>query len=140
MSFSKVHLLPYNQLTTPRFHIQVLVLLKITYFQEKVTTTSAPIQPKIFTETTHVILIMYLPSYIRCKWILEPISISVLLMFSNVEIAPKFSVNHNKSQKLYFEPQHFTQQKNISYKETFDKISFRNKVLHPNTGKMKLAQ
>ena len=42
-------------------------------------------------------------------------------MFSNVEITPKFSVNHNKSQKLYFEPQLFTQQKNISYKETFYK-------------------
>ena len=55
-------------------------------------------------------------------------------MFSNVEITPKFSVNHNKSQKLYFEPQHFTQQKNISYKETFDKILFESKVLHPNTG------
>ena len=60
-------------------------------------------------------------------------------MFSNVEITLKFSVNHNKSQKLYFEPQLFTQQKNISYKETFDKISFQNKVLHPNTGEMKLA-
>ena len=60
-------------------------------------------------------------------------------MFSNFEITPKFSVNHNKSQKLYFEPQLFTQQKNISYKETFDKISFQNKVLHPNTGEMKVA-
>ena len=60
-------------------------------------------------------------------------------MFSNVEITPKFSVNHNKSQKLYFEPQLFTQQKNISYKETFDTISFQNRVLHPNTGEMKLA-
>ena len=60
-------------------------------------------------------------------------------MFSNVEITPKFSVNHNKSQKLYFEPQLFTQQKNISYKETFDKISFQNKVLHSNTGEIKLA-
>ena len=43
------------------------------------------------------------------------------------------------SQKLYFEPQLFTQQKNTSYKETSDKISFQNKVLHPNTGEMKLA-
>ena len=60
-------------------------------------------------------------------------------MFSNVEITLKFSVNHNKSQKLYFEPQLFTQQKNISYKETFDKISFQNKFLHANTGEMKLA-
>ena len=60
-------------------------------------------------------------------------------MFSNVKITPKVSVNHNKSQMLYFEPQLFTQQKNISYKETFDKISFQNKVLHPNTGEMKLA-
>ena len=60
-------------------------------------------------------------------------------MFSNIEITPKFSVNHNKSQKLYFEPQLFTQQKNMSYKETFDKISFQNKFLQPNTGKVKLA-
>ena len=60
-------------------------------------------------------------------------------MFSNVEITPKFSVNHNKSQKLYFEPQLFTQQKNISYKETFEKMSFQNKVLHPNIGEMKVA-
>ena len=56
-------------------------------------------------------------------------------MFYKVEVTPKFSVNR----KLYFEPQLFTQQKNISYKETFDKISFQNKVLHPNTGEMKLA-
>ena len=60
-------------------------------------------------------------------------------MFFNVEITPKFTVNHNKSQKLYFEPPLFTQPKNIPYKETFDKISFQNKVLHPNTGEMKLA-
>ena len=57
-------------------------------------------------------------------------------MFSNVDITPKFSVNHNKPQKLYFEPQLFTQQKNLSYKETFDKTSFQNKVLHPNTGEI----
>ena len=60
-------------------------------------------------------------------------------MFSNIDNTAKCSVNHNKSQKLYFEPQPFTQQKNISYKETFDKTSFQNKVLHPNTGEMKLA-
>ena len=60
-------------------------------------------------------------------------------MFSNIEITPKFSVNHNKSQKLYFEPQLFTQQKNISYKETLDKISFQSKVLHPKTGEMNLT-
>ena len=60
-------------------------------------------------------------------------------MFSNFEITPKFSVNHNKSQKLYFEPQLFTQQKNISYKETFEKMSFQNKVLQPNIGEMKVA-
>ena len=48
-------------------------------------------------------------------------------LFFKVEISPTFSVNHNKSQKLYFEPQLFTQQKNISYKEIFDKISFQNK-------------
>ena len=50
-----------------------------------------------------------------------------IFMFSNVEITPKFFVNHNKSQKLYFEPQLFTQQKNMSYKETFDKILFQNR-------------
>ena len=60
-------------------------------------------------------------------------------MFSIVEITRKFSIDHNKSQKLYFEPQLFTQQKSISYKETFDKMSFQNKVSHPNTGEMKLA-
>ena len=63
-------------------------------------------------------------------------------MFSKIEITPKFSVNHNKSQKLYFEPQLFTQHKNISYKETSDnykEISFQNKILHPNTGEIKLA-
>ena len=60
-------------------------------------------------------------------------------MFFKVEITPKFYVNHNKSQKLYFEPQLFPQQKNICYKETFDKILFQNKILHPNTGEMKLA-
>ena len=58
-------------------------------------------------------------------------------MFSKT--TPKFSVNDNKSLKLYFEPQLFIQQQNISYKETFDKISFQNKVLHPNTGEMKLT-
>ena len=40
-------------------------------------------------------------------------------LFCKVEITPKFSVNHKKSQKLYFEPQLFRQQKNISFKETF---------------------
>ena len=51
-------------------------------------------------------------------------------MFSNVEITPKFSVNHSKSQKLDFEPQLFMQQ---------DKILFQNKILHPNTGEMKVG-
>ena len=60
-------------------------------------------------------------------------------MFSKIEITPKFSVNHNKPQKLYFELRHFTQQKDLSYKETYDKILFQNKILHPNTGEMKLA-
>ena len=59
-------------------------------------------------------------------------------MFSKVEITPKFPGNHSKLQKLYFEPQRFIQQKNISYNETFDKISFQNKILHPSTGEMKL--
>ena len=63
----------------------------------------------------------------------------MLLMFSKVEIIPKFAVHHSKAEKLYFEPLPFTKQKNISYKETFDKISSQNKVLHPNTGEMKLV-
>ena len=63
----------------------------------------------------------------------------MFLLFSNIEITTKFSVNHNKSQKPYFESQLFTQQTNISYKETFDKFSLQNKVLHPNTGEVKLS-
>ena len=63
----------------------------------------------------------------------------MLLIFSEFEITPKFYVNLNKSQKLYSEPQLFPQKKNISYKKTFDKLSFQNKALHPNTGEMKLA-
>ena len=43
MSFTKAHLLPYNQLTTLRFPIQALVLLKIAYFQEKVAAMFVPI-------------------------------------------------------------------------------------------------
>ena len=43
MSFSKARLLPDNQLTTARFHIQVLVLFNTAYFREKVTTTSVAI-------------------------------------------------------------------------------------------------
>ena len=60
MSFFKSHILPYNQLTTPRFHIEVLVLQKITKFQEKVTTTHVPAWPQILTEITQVFLIKYL--------------------------------------------------------------------------------
>ena len=41
----------------------------------------------------------------------------MLLMFSKT--TPKFSVNDNKSLKLYFEPQLLIQQQNISYKENF---------------------
>ena len=63
----------------------------------------------------------------------------MLPMFSNTKITSKFSVNHNKSQKLYFEPQIFKQLKNVSHKEAFDKILFQNKVLHQNTGEMKLT-
>ena len=48
-------------------------------------------------------------------------------MFSKVEITPNFSVNHNKSQKLYFEPQIFLQQKNIYFKETYDEIYFKTR-------------
>ena len=57
-------------------------------------------------------------------------------MFCIAKITPKFSVNHSKSQKLYFESQLFTQQGNISYKGTFNKILFQNKVLYPNTSEI----
>ena len=57
-------------------------------------------------------------------------------MFSKIDIKSKFSVNHNKLQKLHCESQLFTEQKNISYKETFANISLQSKVLHPNTGEM----
>ena len=56
-------------------------------------------------------------------------------MFSDIEITPTFSVNHNKSQKLYFE--HNFSHNRKTCKETFDKISFQSKILHPNTGEMK---
>ena len=83
-----------------------------------------------------MILIKYLPGYITWEWILELIIIHFSAsMFSNVEITHKFSVNHIKSQKFYLDPQLFTQQKNISCKETFDKSSFQN----PNTGEIKLV-
>ena len=59
-------------------------------------------------------------------------------MFSNVESTAKLPIHQNKSQKLYFELQLFTQQKIISYKETSEKILFQNKVLHPNTDEIKL--
>ena len=65
---------------------------------------------------------------------------SVFLIFSNVEIAPKFPLNHNKSLKLYFEPQLLTQQQNSPHKEIFGKLMFQNKVLHPNTAEMKLEK
>ena len=61
------------------------------------------------------------------------------LCFLTLKFRPSFSVNHIKSQKMYLGPQIFTQQKNISYEETCTKISFQNKVLHPNIGEMKLA-
>ena len=99
MSFSKAHLLPYNQLTTPRFHIQVLLLVKIAYFQEKVTTTSVPIQPQIFTETTQVILIKYLSNYIRWKSVIGANSypFQCFLCFLRLKLHPIFlltTINH----------------------------------------------
>ena len=50
------------------------------------------------------------------------------LCFLTLKLHPRF-LSHNFSHS----------KKSISYKETFDKISFQNKVLHPNTGEMKLA-
>ena len=58
------------------------------------------------------------------------------LCFPTLKLHPSFLMT---TQKLYLERQLFTQQKNISYKETFDKILFQNKVLHPKTGEMKLT-
>ena len=60
-------------------------------------------------------------------------------MFSNIEITLKFFVNHDKSQKLYFDHTFLHNRKNMSYKDTSDKNLFQNKVLHLNTGEMKLA-
>ena len=59
-----------------------------------------------------------------------------LLCFLTLKLHPTFLFI---TQKLYFEPQLFTRQKNISYKETLDNILLQNKVLHPNTGEMKLT-
>ena len=55
------------------------------------------------------------------------------------QVFTKFSVNHinHKSYTLSHNFSHT--KKNESYKETFDKISFQNKALHPKTGEMKLA-
>ena len=82
---------------TPRFHIQALVLLKIAYFQEKVTTTFVPIQPQIFTETTQVILRKYLPSCIRWKWILELIIIHSSFLLTAIN-HKSCTLSHNFSQ------------------------------------------
>ena len=54
-------------------------------------------------------------------------------MFSNIEIIHKFSVTTNhKSCTL----SHYIlrKKKNITCKETFDRILFENNILHPNTG------
>ena len=48
----------------------------------------------------------------------------MLLLFSGIEIALKFSVDHNESQEVYLEPQLFKEQKNICLKKTFDSLSF----------------
>ena len=97
ISFSKANLLPYNQLITPRFHIEVLILLKIAYFQEKVTAMSVPIQPQIFTEITQVILTKYLPNYIRWKWITANKYPFQCLCFLTLKLHPSFlltTINH----------------------------------------------
>ena len=64
----------------------------------------------------------------------------MLLTFYKVEIKSKFCINHNKSLKLYFESQPFTQMKNMSYKKMSDEISFQNKVVHTNTGEMNVQK
>ena len=60
--------------------------------------------------------------------------VSLLLMFSNVEITPMFSVDH----KCCTWSHNFSHSREI-YKETFDKILFQNKVLHPNSGRNKVG-
>ena len=133
MSFSKAHLLPYKQLTTPRFHIQVLALLKIAYFQEKVTTKSVPIQPQIFREITRVILIKYLPSYIRWKWIYNGANnypFQYLLCFLTFILHPSFLLTmiHHKSRTL---TQNFSHNRKIYIIRKLDKNFISKQAFTP---------
>ena len=102
MSFSKAHLLPYNQLNTPRFRIQVLVLLKIAYFQEKVTATPVPIQSKIFTETTQMISIKVSTKLYQMKMDIgaNNYPFQCFLCFLKLKLHPSFlltTINHKSS-------------------------------------------
>ena len=61
------------------------------------------------------------------------------LCFQTLKLHSSFLLTTITHKSMYFEPQLFTHQKNISYKETFDKSSFQNKILHPNIGEINLA-
>ena len=61
------------------------------------------------------------------------------LCFLTLKLHPSFLLTTINQKSFTLSHSFFTQQKIISYKETFDKISFQNKVLHPNTDEMKLA-
>ena len=102
MSFSKAHLLPYNQLNTPRFRIHILVLLKIAYFQEKVTATPVPIQSKIFTETTQMISIKVSTKLYQMKMDIgaNNYPFQCFLCFLKLKLHPSFlltTINHKSS-------------------------------------------
>ena len=60
------------------------------------------------------------------------------LCFLTWKLHPSLLLITINYKKFYLEQQLFTQQKNMSYKETFDKISSQSKVLHPNSREMKL--
>ena len=51
----------------------------------------------------------------------------MVLVFSNVEITPKFSINHTKSQKLYFEPQIFTNRNIYLIRKLLTKFRFKTR-------------
>ena len=139
MSFSIAHLLLYNQLTTQGSISKSQYILKLHIYRKK--------EPKksLFSHQ------------INNKSKFDKVSIKLCLMemdigadnypfqcflcFLMLKLHPSFqlttithkscTLSHNLShkRKIY-----------LFFKETFYKISFQNKILHPNTGEVKLAQ
>ena len=60
------------------------------------------------------------------------------LCFVTLKLHPNFLIT-TKNYKSCTLSHNFSHNRKIHLKETFDKILFQNKVLHPNTGEMKLA-